>query len=99
MLGQVVLKDLRLTLLCSLLFRNVPALLTELDNPVLSDAVDVEKSADTRVLETLFEKLTQCKDDEQQRNWMLFEDEATIRELLLNLSNTLQNSNRKVMQL
>ena len=70
--------------------------MSELDHPVLSDAVDVERSADTRVLESLFEKLTQAKDDEQQRNWMLFEDEANIKQHLQSLSNTLQNSNRKV---
>ena len=78
--------------------RNVPALLSELDHPVLSDAIDVEKSADTKVLESLFEKLTQCKDDEQQRNWMLFEDETSIKENLQNLSNTLQNSDRKASE-
>ena len=33
-------------------------------------------------MEDLFEQLTRCKDDEQQRNWMLYEDEITIRDLL-----------------
>ena len=33
-------------------------------------------------MEDLFEQLTRCKDDEQQRNWMLYEDETTIRDLL-----------------
>ena len=33
-------------------------------------------------MEDLFEQLTRCKDDEQQRNWMLYEDEVTIRDLL-----------------
>ena len=35
-----------------------------------------------RAMEDLFEQLTRCKDDEQQRNWMLYEDEVTIRDLL-----------------
>ena len=65
-------------------------MLTELERPVLSDADDVAKSADTKVLEDLFERLTKAKDDEQQRNWMLYEDEAAIREQLQGLSNALQ---------
>jgi hypothetical protein len=47
-------------------------------------------------MESLFEQLTRCKDDSQQRNWMLYEDESTIRDLLQGVSNSLQNSNRKV---
>ena len=88
--------------------RNVPALLSELEFPVLSEQVDVAASIDTkyvctytekvfptrsfrsimehciyfRAMEDLFEQLTRCKDDEQQRNWMLYEDEVTIRDLL-----------------
>ncbi|TRY70898.1 hypothetical protein TCAL_02794 [Tigriopus californicus] len=76
--------------------RNVPALLAELDKPVLNDKEDIVASADTRAIESLFEQLTQAKDDEQQRNWMLFEDEATIRNLLQNLSESLSNSDRRV---
>lgn len=71
-------------------------MLTELERPVLSDAADVEQSADARVLEELFERLTKAKDDEQQRNWMLYEDEAAIRDQLQGLSNALQTSNHKV---
>eukprot|EP00095_Tigriopus_kingsejongensis_P003296 snap_masked-scaffold355_size198070-processed-gene-0.1 protein:Tk03296 transcript:snap_masked-scaffold355_size198070-processed-gene-0.1-mRNA-1 annotation:"nck-interacting protein with sh3 domain isoform x1" len=76
--------------------RNVPAMLCELDRPVLIDTKDIIASADTRAIESLFEQLTQAKDDEQQRNWMLYEDEATIRTLLQNLSDSLTNSDRRV---
>ena len=41
-------------------------------------APDVAQSADTKAMESLFEQLTRCKDDEQQRNWMLYEDEQII---------------------
>ena len=70
-------------------------MLTELERPVLSDVDDVAKCADTKMLEDLFEKLTKAKDDEQQRNWMLFEDEAKMRDLIQGLSNTLQVRRRK----
>lgn len=76
--------------------RNVPALLSALEFPVLSEQVDVAASIDTKAMEDLFEQLTRCKDDEQQRNWMLYEDEVTIRDLLQALSNSLQTSNRSV---
>ena len=42
----------------------------------------IQLTFDFRAMEDLFEQLTRCKDDEQQRNWMLYEDETTIRDLL-----------------
>ena len=41
-------------------------------------------------LEMLLEKLTQAKDDEQQRNWMLYEDEHSILSMLRSLNGLLQ---------
>lgn len=78
--------------------RNVPAILTELETPVLCDISesDIASSADTIVMERLFEQLTQCKEDDQQRNWMLYEDEQSISNLLLHLSDCLTNSDKRV---
>ncbi len=76
--------------------KHVPAMLAELEVPVLADKVDVAASADTRAMESLFEQLTRCKEDDQQRNWMLHEDEAAIAGMLQALSAALQNSDPRV---
>ncbi len=54
--------------------------------------MDVAASADTKAMESLFEQLTRCKEDDQQRNWMLYEDESPISSMLQALSSALQNS-------
>ena len=43
-------------------------------------------------LEKLFEELTRCKEDDQQRNWMLYEDEGRISQLLTHVCDRLQNA-------
>ena len=47
-------------------------------------------------MEDLFEQLTRCKDDEQQRNWMLYEDETTITHQLSSVCRTLQNASQDI---
>uniref|UniRef100_A0A0K2V8L6 SH3 domain-containing protein n=1 Tax=Lepeophtheirus salmonis TaxID=72036 RepID=A0A0K2V8L6_LEPSM len=42
-------------------------------------------SPDAKEMELLLQKLTECKEDDQQRNWMLHEDESNIGKLLDNL--------------
>ena len=52
--------------------RNIPALICELEvssAQLLKDSKEVAKSNDYKVLEKLFEELTKCKEDDQQRNW------------------------------
>ncbi len=74
--------------------RNLPHVLMELDRPAMS--VDVEGSADSKAMEGLLERLTSCKEDDQQRNWMLYEDETAIKDLLTGLAVSMQNSDRRV---
>ncbi len=76
--------------------KHIPAVLCELEAPVLADAADVAASADTKAMKALFEQLTRCKEDDQQRNWMLHEDEAVIAGSLRALSAALQNSDPRV---
>ena len=76
--------------------KNVPAILIELEAPVLCDMADIAASADSASMERLFEQLTQCKEDDQQRNWMLYEDESSITNLLLHLSDSLTNADKRV---
>ena len=68
----------------SRLDRNIPALTCELErssSELLKEPKEVATSADSKVLEKLFEELTRCKEDDQQRNWMLYEDEGRIGKL------------------
>ena len=70
----------------SRLDRNIPALTCELErssSELLKEPKEVATSADSKVLEKLFEELTRCKEDDQQRNWMLYEDEGRIGKLKL----------------
>lgn len=79
----------------SRLDRNIPALMCELEvssNELLNEPKEVAKSQDYRVLEKLFEELTKCKEDDQQRNWMLHEDEHKITNLLHHVCDRLQNA-------
>ncbi len=79
----------------SRLDRNVPALMCELErssSELLQEPKEVAKSQDYRVLEKLFEDLTKCKEDDQQRNWMLYEDEAKIANMLNHVCDRLQNA-------
>ena len=75
--------------------RNIPALICELEvssAQLLKDSKEVAKSNDYKVLEKLFEELTKCKEDDQQRNWMLYEDEHKIATLLNHVCDRLQNA-------
>jgi len=72
--------------------RNLPAMLDELERPVLADKVDVAASADTKAMERLLNELTAAKEDDQQRNWKLHEDQHVIGDQLGQLSSSLQNS-------
>jgi len=77
--------------------RNVPGLLCALERSsteLLHEPKDVAKSQDYKVLERLFEELTKCKEDDQQRNWMLEEDEQKINDLLNHVCDRLQNAPR-----
>lgn len=78
--------------------KNVPALMCELEMPsggcLLNEPDAVAASADTKALESLFEELTRCKEDDQQRNWMLYEDESRITQLLSHVCDRLQNAPR-----
>ena len=61
-------------------------------NDLLKEPGEVSTSADAKALEKLFEELTRCKEDDQQRNWMLYEDEGRITKLLNHVCDRLQNA-------
>jgi len=77
--------------------RNVPGLLCALEireEKLLHEPKDIAKSQDYKVLERLFEELTKCKEDDQQRNWMLEEDDQKIHDFLNQVCDRLQNAPR-----
>ena len=79
----------------SRLDRNIPALMCELErspSELLHEPKEVAKSQDYKVLEKLFEELTKCKEDDQQRNWMLYEDEHKIGKSLNHVCDRLHNA-------
>ncbi|QQP42063.1 Uncharacterized protein FKW44_016610, partial [Caligus rogercresseyi] len=66
---------------------NIKALLSSLDSlgTNSSELLPNYESPDAKAMEVLLQRLTECKEDDQQRNWMLHEDESTIGRLLESL--------------
>ena len=57
---------------------------------------DITSSQDYSDLVRIFDELTKMKEDDQQRNWMLYEDEKIILTHLSKLCSTLQNASKDV---
>ncbi|CAC5411706.1 unnamed protein product [Mytilus coruscus] len=55
-----------------------------------------ESSYDGKTLQDLLTKLTECKDDAQQRSWTLFEDQQTISGYLEEMLSILENAKSSV---
>ena len=75
----------------------VPRLHTEIQTQTLfGSKKDIQSSEDYKELVTLLDLLTKMKEDDQQRNWMLHEDESTITHQLSRLCRTLQNASQDI---
>jgi hypothetical protein len=59
---------------------------------------EIQDSPDFGDITRLLEDLTKTKEDDQQRNWMLYEDEASIVSTLQSLCETLQGADRGVVR-
>lgn len=75
--------------LCSLLPHSVApqlnAILMHLQGPLAAPQPLIEETHDARRLRVIFTELTSCKEDSQQRSWILYEDETTITEYIQEL--------------
>jgi hypothetical protein len=75
--------------LCDLLPPSVTpqlnAMLVHLQGPLAAPQPFIEETHDARRLRVIFTELTSCKEDSQQRSWMLYEDETTIVEYIQEL--------------
>lgn len=65
------------------------ALLHQLQTPLTVSKMSIEETYDANRLKIIFTELTSCKEDSQQRSWMLYEDEAIIVEYIKELTEIL----------
>lgn len=65
------------------------ALLHQLQTPLTVSKMSIEETYDANRLRIIFTELTSCKEDSQQRSWMLYEDESIIVEYIKELTEIL----------
>lgn len=59
------------------------------------DDVQIDQTHDASRLKIIFNELTSCKEDSQQRSWMLHEDECVIKEYIIELISILVSRSYK----
>ena len=75
----------------------LPRLLTEIQTQTMfGSEAEIQSSEDYSELVSLLDLLTKVKEDDQQRNWMLHEDETIITTQLTRLCRTLQNAGQEI---
>ncbi|XP_014209971.1 NCK-interacting protein with SH3 domain isoform X2 [Copidosoma floridanum] len=72
------------------------AILSQLQVPLSLTKLNLEETYDANRLKIIFTELTSCKEDSQQRSWMLHEDEPTICEHIKELTSILTNADARV---
>ena len=72
------------------------ALLHQLETPFTASQLSIEETYDANRLKVIFTELTSCKEDSQQRNWMLYEDESVIVDYIKELTSILTNADSNV---
>ncbi|KAK0076149.1 hypothetical protein PV326_011025 [Microctonus aethiopoides] len=72
------------------------AVLNQLQMPLISSKMSIEETYDANRLKIIFNELTSCKEDSQQRSWMLYEDESIIVEYIKELTSILTNADANV---
>jgi hypothetical protein len=65
------------------------ALLHQLQTPLSVSKMSIEETYDANRMKVIFTELTSCKEDSQQRSWMLYEDESIIVEYIKELTEIL----------
>ncbi|XP_046735611.1 NCK-interacting protein with SH3 domain isoform X2 [Diprion similis] len=72
------------------------AVLNQLQVPLIASKMSIEETHDANRLKVIFTELTSCKEDSQQRSWMLYEDEPVIVEYIKELTSILTNADANV---
>ncbi|XP_056645825.1 NCK-interacting protein with SH3 domain [Diorhabda sublineata] len=62
----------------------------------LVDDVQIDQTHDASRLKIIFNELTSCKEDAQQRSWMLHEDEDVIKEYIIEMISILSNADASI---
>ena len=68
---------------------HLEAILNQLQLPLSVSKMSIEETYDANRLKVIFKELTSCKEDSQQRSWMLYEDESIIVEYIKELTSIL----------
>lgn len=66
-------------------FPYLSTILSHCHTSLEADDVQIEQTHDASRLKIIFNELTSCKEDSQQRSWMLHEDESVIKEYISEL--------------
>lgn len=72
-------------LLPASVFPYLSTILKHAQTNLVVDDVQIDQTHDASRLKIIFNELTSCKEDSQQRSWMLHEDEAVIKEYIIEL--------------
>nr|CAD7459940.1 unnamed protein product [Timema tahoe] len=75
---------------------HLDTILLHLQGPLPVPESIIEETYDARRLRVIFAEMNSCKEDSQQRSWMLHEDESTILEYIRELTSILTNSDASV---
>lgn len=66
-------------------FPYLSTILSHCETSLVADDVQIDQTHDASRLKIIFNELTSCKEDSQQRSWMLHEDESVIKEYITEL--------------
>lgn len=72
-------------LLPASVFPYLSTILSHSQTSMVVDDVQIDQTHDASRLKIIFNELTSCKEDAQQRSWMLHEDETVIKEYITEL--------------
>lgn len=81
---QTVIQGLH-DLLPASAFPYLSTILSHCQTSLVADDVQIDQTHDASRLKIIFNELTSCKEDSQQRSWMLHEDETVIKEYISEL--------------
>lgn len=83
-------------LLPASVFPYLSTILSHSQTSLVVDDVQIDQTHDASRLKIIFNELTSCKEDSQQRSWMLHEDEIIIKEYITELISILSNADASI---
>ncbi|KAF5304952.1 hypothetical protein FQA39_LY09426 [Lamprigera yunnana] len=77
-------------------FPYLSTILSHCQTSLVADDLQIDQTHDASRLKIIFNELTSCKEDSQQRSWMLHEDEEVIKEYISELISILLNADSSI---